>query len=149
MTQIGGASNSITYIGTPHYSNQIWCVDFSAPGVLWTNIRTFVHEFGHVWQCCYGTQPVIGFLENLYNFGISDGNQYAQYTYDYSLRTSNDFNDYNIEQQASIIADYWAVKNGHSAQHCTNPASPKLSDYSGLINQVQAAHLLHQHEDPR
>jgi hypothetical protein len=136
----GGVGNSITYSGTPYYSNTIWCPDFTAASTdaQWT----FIHEFGHVWQSRYGTPPIIGFLANLYNFGITDGNQYAQYTYDYSLRASNDFNDYNIEQQASIIADYWAVSNSLAAQHCINPVPPQVSDYAGFISQVRNQGLL-------
>jgi hypothetical protein len=128
---MGGASNSITYSGTPHYSNQIWCADFSAPGA---NTYIFVHEFGHVWQSLYGTPPILGWLANVYSNPTNYG---ASYPYD--LTTSNSFWDYNIEQEASIIADYWAINNGQSAQCCTNPSSPAASSYAGLISQVQNA----------
>jgi hypothetical protein len=130
---MGGADNSITYSGTPHYSNGIWCVDFSSRGeATWT----FVHEFGHVWQSIYGTAPIIGWLGGVFRHPIDYGLNYS-----YDLRDHSSFWAYNIEQQASIVADYWAVSNGRSDKYCTNPLSPTTSDYAGLINQVQNASL--------
>jgi len=128
---MGGADNSITYTDTPHYSNTIYCVDFSVSGA---DTWTFVHEFGHVWEHFHGTPPILGWLAGVFRHPTDYGLNYA-----YDLSTSGNFNDYNIEQQASIVADYWAVNNSQSAQHCTNPASPQVSDYSSLINQVQNA----------
>ncbi len=128
---MGGASNSITYSGTPHYSNLIWCADFSAPGA---DTWTFVHEFGHVWQSIYGTPPILGWLGGVFSHPIDYGLNYP-----YDLTTSGSFWDYNIEQEASIVADYWAVSNGQSTKYCTNPSSPATSDYAGLINQVRNA----------
>ncbi len=57
--------------------------------------------------------------------------------YYYDLMKSDDYYDYNIEQQASIVADYWAVSASKSAQYCTNPKPPQRSDYYDLIWQVQ------------
>ncbi len=48
-----------------------------------------------------------------------------------------EFYDYNIEQQASIVADYWAVSVKRRAYFCTNPKVPEASDYYDLISQVQ------------
>jgi hypothetical protein len=125
----GGADNSITYTDTPHYSNQIWCADFSAPSAeTWT----FVHEFGHVWQYRYGTKPISGFLQNVMVHPVDYGLNYP-----YDLTKSDDFYDYNIEQEASIVADYWAVSVGKSAVYCTNPKPPKREDYYPLIALVQ------------
>jgi hypothetical protein len=125
----GGVNNSITYRDIPHYSTQIWCPDFSvATAETWT----FVHEFGHVWQYKYATPPMYGFLENVMRHPIN-----YDLNYPYDMMKSDDFYDYNIEQQASIVADYWAVSMSQRAQYCTNPKSPQREDYYGFIAQVQ------------
>lgn len=125
----GGADNSITYTDTPHYSNQIWCADFSVNNA---DTWTFVHEFGHVWQYKYGTSPISGWLENVVRHPRDYGLNYP-----YDLMKSTDFYDYNIEQQASIVADYWAVSVSKKAIYCTNPKPPQASDYLYFISQVQ------------
>jgi hypothetical protein len=128
---IGGVDNSVTYGDTPHYSNHIWCADFSAPGAeTWI----FVHEFGHVWQYYYGVKPINGWIYGV----IKHGSDYEK-NYPYDLTSSTRFKDYNIEQQASIVADYWAVSNSKPARHCVNPRSPQDSDYWNLMLQVQQA----------
>jgi hypothetical protein len=131
----GGANNSITYDDTPHYSNLIWCSDFSASDA---DTWTFVHEFGHVWQSKYGTPPILGWLANVARMLSHLSGDYG-ITYPYDLTSSGNFWDYNIEQQASIVADYWAVMNSKSAHYCTNPSSPSAGDYAGFINQVKNA----------
>ena len=125
----GGEDNSITYTDIPHYSNKIWCPDFSAATAqTWT----FVHEFGHVWQFRYAKHPISGWLENVMRHPV---NYEANYYYD--LMKSDDFYDYNIEQQASMVADYWAVSVSKSAVYCTNPKPPQPDDYLDFIAQVQ------------
>ena len=128
---LGGPDNSVTMSGTPHYSNQIWCYDFSVDGeYTWV----FVHEFGHVWQSIYGTPPILGWLACVLTHPRDYGLNYP-----YDLTTSGNFFDYNIEQQASMCADYWEVLNSGPTRYCTNPSSPQISNYAGLIAQVQNA----------
>jgi hypothetical protein len=131
----GGAGNSITPWGTPYMSNQIWANDYSLPT---SDTWTFVHEMTHVWQYYHGIDPVTGFAAMLVtslpaqiatSFGVSAG-------YKYDLTSSNDFTAYNTEQQASIVADYWAVSNGQNARECTI-SNPQASSYLGLIGQVR------------
>lgn len=126
---VGGADNSITYSDIPHYSNQIWCADFSDPSA---DTWTFVHEFGHVWQYKYFKSPISGWLENVMRHP-------RDYTlnYWYNLTSSDDFYDYNIEQQASIVADYWAVSVLYKSKYCKFPKDPQPSDYYDFIYQVQ------------
>jgi hypothetical protein len=125
----GGADNSITYRDIPHYSKQIWCPDFS---VKTADTWTFVHEFGHVWQYKYATPPMSGFIENVMRHPVN-----YDLNYPYDLMKSTDFYDYNIEQQASIVADYWAVSVLYQPKYCTNPKAPEASDYYYFISQVQ------------
>jgi hypothetical protein len=163
----GGAGNSITPRGTPYYSNQIFVSDFSAVNVASTSrdsnsllnsdkVWTFVHEFGHVWQFLYGPPPWVAFLLN--------PQYWANYpaAYPYNLNTSPSLFNFNIEQAASIIADYWALSNGVTVTLGVQPTSnssgsftldssgmavgstaynanpnAQVSDYSGYISQVQ------------
>ena len=125
----GGEDNSITYADIPHYSNKIWCPDFSAATAeTWT----FVHEFGHVWQFRYATHPVSGWAQNVMRHPVNYGLNYY-----YDMMKSDDFYDYNIEQQAAMVADYWAVSVSKSAVYCTNPKPPQPGDYFDFIYQVQ------------
>jgi hypothetical protein len=129
---IGGADNSVTYSDTPHYSHQIWCADFSDPNA---DTWVFVHEFGHVWQYYYGVKPINGWIYG----AIKYGRDYVDKMYPYDLTRYQRFKDYNIEQQASIVADYWAVSFSRPARHCLKPKSPTDSDYTYLMMQVQNA----------
>jgi hypothetical protein len=125
----GGEDNSITYADIPHYSKKIWCPDFSAATAeTWT----FVHEFGHVWQFRYATHPISGWLQNVMRHPVN-----YELNYYYDLMKSDDFYDYNIEQQASMVADYWAVSVSKRAVYCTNPKPPQREDYFDFISQVQ------------
>jgi hypothetical protein len=125
----GGKDNSITYHDIPHYSNLIWCTDFADAG---RDVWTFVHEFGHVWQYKYGTPPIKGFLQNVWAHPLDYGLNYP-----YDMMKSDDFYYFNIEQEASICADYLHVSIGRPPLHCVNPKSPAREDYYVYIAAVQ------------
>ena len=125
----GGVDNSITYSDIPHYSTKIWCPDFSARGA---STWTFVHEFGYVWQYRYATKPISGWLQNVMRHPVN-----YELNYYYDLEKTDDFYEYNIEQQASIVADYWAVSVLYPALYCRNPRAPKPEDYFAFIAEVQ------------
>jgi hypothetical protein len=99
------------------------------------NTWVFVHEFGHVWQYYYGVKPINGWIYG----AIKYGHDYAEKMYPYDLTQYKRFKSYNIEQQASIVADYWAVSFSRPARHCLKPKSPTDSDYTYLMMQVQNA----------
>ena len=67
----------------------------------------FIHEMVHVWQYQNGilTAGVIGsaILEIIGRLGDYDS------AYSYVLDASNDLTDYNLEQQASIVEDYFRL----------------------------------------
>jgi hypothetical protein len=129
----GGVDNSITPAGIPHMSIHIWTDDYSNPAVDpdWT--WTFVHEMTHVWQYCHGTDPVYGFIE-MY---ISKLGKWQQ-GYFYDISPSNYWLNYNTEQQASIVADYWILSNWPArGTHYNNDQNALLSSYSVLIWLVQ------------
>ena len=84
ISNVGGAENSITYSGTPHFATSLWCYDFSVDGEAhWI----FIHEFGHVWQSIYGTPPMLGFIANVVNNPDGYGKAYP-----YDLTTSTNYN---------------------------------------------------------
>jgi hypothetical protein len=142
-------SNSYTPGGTPHYSCQIWCADFSGIDLTnktkdsngWVNsdkVWTFVHEFGHVWQSTYGPSAWQGALA----LWLSNNCTGYEKLYAYDLTMSTSLFDYNIEQAASIFADYWSLSNGvtlsngKNTLYCNN-SNPQVSSYSGFISQMQ------------
>lgn len=69
-----------------------------------------VHELGHVWQ--HQHSPVIlplkAVKQRLENY-FSE-NKGALALYRYRLEPDKEFDDYGVEQQASILADYYALK---------------------------------------
>ena len=89
---IGGAGNSITPAGVPHFSTLVYCPDFS--NTTADNQWVFVHEMAHVWQWGHGIYPVnaaVGlFLQNV-----------ADYTKAYAYSCfGNNLSDFIIEHQA-------------------------------------------------
>jgi hypothetical protein len=129
----GGASNSITPSGIPYFSNGIYVSDFSAMVIPLSSKWVFVHEFMHVWQFYHGTNPIAGAI---YAW-LSSGCNYSD-AYSYDLTTSGSLGSFNIEQQASIVADYWYVSISQPPRYNTGSDS-SLATYQNLINHVQGA----------
>jgi hypothetical protein len=133
----------------PHYSCQIWCADFSAIDLTnktkdsngWVNsdkVWTFVHEFGHVWQSTYGPSA----WQSALALWLSNNCTGYEKLYAYDLTMSTSLFDYNIEQAASIFADYWSLSNGVMLSNgkntlYSNNSNPQVSSYSGFISQMQ------------
>lgn len=88
------------YAMTPNgelwYRKEMYKADFSLPEVELIDKYIFIHELGHVWQHQNGqwvrTRGAFSLLANYY------------YTLDKVKLT-----DYSLEQQASILADYWLL----------------------------------------
>lgn len=54
--------------------------------------------------------------------------------YEYELDTSKTLNDYGLEQQASIVGDYYAVREHLKlGLYATNSRRPTLQDYEAVI----------------
>ncbi len=88
-----------------------------APGELWqedfsTGSRgrreVFVHEMTHVWQFANGMDLISRSLVELTKYGGAYEKAYA-----YELAPDRDLVDYGMEQQASIIQDYFAITIDH------------------------------------
>jgi len=87
-----------------------------APGALWEDDfsrgrrrAVFVHEMAHVWQYVNGLD-LIG--QSLIEFTKSRGDYEKAYAYE--LDAARDLTDYGIEQQASIVEDYFMVTREHA-----------------------------------
>jgi hypothetical protein len=106
----GGEDNSITPGNIPWFSTQIWWADFSdTTTVSKTDQGTFIHEFVHVWQYYHHITKLSAIT--LYAWYRGD---YDPKAYNYDLSDYDDFTDFNIEQQASIVEDFWRINEGLS-----------------------------------
>jgi hypothetical protein len=132
-SNVGGIGNSITPNGTPYFSNNIWVMDFSVMIIPMISKWIFIHEFTHVWQVYHGTNPIVGAITNWLTYPCC-----YESSYDYDLGSANSFGSFNIEQQASIVADYWYVSMSLPPRHNTGPYTG-LGNYQFHINQVQGA----------
>ena len=127
----GGKGNSITPQGIPYFSTEIFCSDFSAAD---TDKSTFIHEFMHVWQFYHGVHKVLGFLSQ----GIRTLGDYDK-AYPYDLSDSNDLLDFNFEQQAAIIEDFWRVNQGMRALRNIGRWKVQPEHYYPYAEQVRSA----------
>lgn len=79
--------------------------DWSAPDVSAVARAELVHEVTHIWQFANGMDILVEGVEQLLaSRGKYDG------TYRYVLRPDRDLTDYNIEQQAAILEDYYRIR---------------------------------------
>lgn len=70
--------------------------DFSGTNASVEDQHTFIHELGHVWQHQHGQWVR---MRGLFSWA-------AEYYYKLDKKR---LKDYSLEQQASIIADYWLI----------------------------------------
>lgn len=78
------------------YRQSMYRDDFSSTDVVIEDKYIFIHELGHVWQHQHGQWVRLrGVLSWV-----------AEYTYKLD---KNKLTDYSLEQQASILADYWLL----------------------------------------
>jgi hypothetical protein len=88
-----------------------------APGKLWqddfslaVDVRgVFVHEMTHVWQFANG-MDLIG--QGVVEFTKYHGDY--EKAYPYELDAARDLTEYGMEQQASIVEDYFLITNEHA-----------------------------------
>ncbi len=127
-------TTSITPIGNPYFSDNRYCADFSNPPgteeqrdlAQWV----FVHELTHVWQHYHGI--------NVIRHALCISKLPIKYddAYNYFLIKDKPFLSYNIEQQASIVADYWALFHGNDSYYNRDPG-PRPSDYVNVIKAIK------------
>jgi hypothetical protein len=129
----GGKTNSITPENIPHFATTIFCADFSGPGVDVDDKSIFVHEFMHVWQFYHGVHKVAGFIWQ----GLKHIRNYED-AYPYDLSDSNDILDFNFEQQAAIIQDFYLINEGKPTQ-CNIGRVNSREAYYRYAEQVRSA----------
>ena len=81
----------------PYYSDDFSIADFRLQA-------TFIHEMAHVWQV--RTKNI-----NLKSRRI------VEYDYDYTIKPGKRFLDYQVEQQASMVGDYFRFLHGQEPKH--------------------------------
>ena len=128
----GGVTNSITPAAIPYFSTTIWCADFSDPTVSDDYRGIFIHEMTHVWQYCHGDTKIFS-AAWLYARHLGD----YEKAYPYDLSDSDDFSDYNIEQQASIIEDFYYVVLGKPPKN-NRGGVRSLSAYNRYVDQMRS-----------
>ena len=87
---------AVTPMGEIYFTSNSYTNDFSIKAI--PSKHLFMHEMVHVWQFQMGLAVAFWRLEN----GFVD--------YQYDLTNDKILSDYRMEQQASIIADYWCLK---------------------------------------
>lgn len=108
----------------------IWRADYSSAS---DNIKwIFVHEMVHVWQSTHGQNNIVNGIKIWHKFDDYDD------AYNYNLDDSNSLYGHNMEQQASIIPDYWFVLRNLTPKY-NRGMRAQLKDYSPFIVQLRSA----------
>ena len=130
--EVGGPYNSITPAGHPMFSKFVYCNDFTKAALQ--DQWVFFHEFTHVWQWHHDIRPVVSAI----GIFISKAADYLS-AYPYTVAPGDKFSDFNIEQQAAIVADYWYM--AMKKQKPLNNTNPKatVADYADVMKQFQLA----------
>src|SRR5216110_3697124 len=127
---VGGKSNSITPAGVPHFSTEKYCPDFTMASKALAQY-VFVHEMMHVWQWGHGIYPIFGAIPTW----LQGGGNYMQGYY-YDLVAGKGLTDYNMEQQAAIVGDYWALLSGKMLPLFAKNTNAVSGDYDLLMAQL-------------
>ena len=109
--------NAVTLGNTIHFPSSGYQSDFSSASL--SDQAWLAHEMTHVYQYQNNSN---------YSWAKAANEGLRSDTYKYSLSEHGCFNDYRYEQQAAIVADYYAALHGSW--------SPALSDYEALLNPV-------------
>ena len=145
---LGGKENSITPDIVPRMAPMHWRSDYSVADV--STAALFVHEMVHVWQSGHGGNnwaggayawlkyDVLGpstLLKGRYSGYKESGYEQA---YKYNLANSTSLDDFNMEQQAAIIEDYYLVSNDESPLKNEGTRNSK-SDYEPYVAELKRA----------
>ena len=130
----GGEDNSITPLGIPYFSTRVWCADFSDKTVCESNQGLFIHEFVHVWQQ-YHFITKLDAAVWLYVRHLGD----YEKSYSYDLSDEDDLTDFNIEQQASIIEDWWRISRNPPLAALKNTGKDSaVTTYGRFVDQLRS-----------
>ncbi len=110
--------------------------DYSTEDTLWQG--TFLHEMTHVWQY---QNKVLNPIATAAKLAVKHKFDYAA-AYNYVLDDKKDLLDYNMEQQATIVQDYFVLKDRGTSvwDRCYNPCDDveKLRLYEKVLEKFLA-----------
>jgi hypothetical protein len=121
------------------YMHGCYSDDYSAESTSYQGL--FIHEMTHVWQF---QNKILAPMVEAVKLSVKHGFNYAA-AYDYKLDAAKDLLDYNMEQQASIVQDYFCMQQeGHYSiwGRCENTGDD--ADKRALFDKVLAKF----HADP-
>ncbi|MGF7212431.1 hypothetical protein GGE65_007058 [Skermanella aerolata] len=130
--ELGGEDNSITPAGIPYMARKIYHEDYSQASIH--DFWVFMHEHVHVWQYFHGdmvTVQGIGLVINTMGSGYHSA-------YPYVLEPGKTFGNYNFEQQASIVPDYWFTWIGQPPKKNVGP-NRDYWDYMEVMGEFWSA----------
>ena len=90
--------------GNIYAPGDLWSDDFAAPTTSTYRRAVFVHEITHVWQFENGMDLIAQGVAEY----AKTGGAYER-AYPYTLAKGKDLVEYGMEQQASIVEDYFLV----------------------------------------
>lgn len=93
----------MTPVGEIYAPGGTYSKDYSQESDDWKG--TFIHEMCHVWQWQRNIKSVRTSAAKLFVYHITDYDQ----AYNYTLREFKDLKEYGLEEQATIIEDYYRV----------------------------------------
>jgi hypothetical protein len=94
--------------GNIYAPGELFAADFAAPGMNPWRQAVFVHEITHVWQFENGMDLIAAGVAAF----AKAGGAYER-LYPYTLARGRDLTDYGMEQQASIVEDYFLITKFH------------------------------------
>jgi hypothetical protein len=115
-------------------SPHIWSWDYSAASAA--NASVFVHEMVHVWQSGHGSHNMLRGLYLWVKYDHITGDYEDSYNYD--LDSSTSLSDFNMEQQAQIIGDYYRVSKGLLPESKNVGTRKSLDDYAPYVAQLKS-----------
>jgi len=117
------------------YCSKNYCNDFSQEGL--EGRKLFIHEMTHVWQ--YQNNILDPRLEAVKEM-IKHFGRYSD-TYAYKLDKSKDLTDYNLEQQAHMVEDYYAAKQKAPGERTQEDADREVVMKKFIANPSYAHHM--------
>lgn len=146
-----GDTMAIAPNGNIYFAPKVHKKDFSLASDV--SKHFFIHEMTHVWQYQNGQTVALRAIgeQLFFEFPSQAINHIGKKlsieingfkgAYSYELDVRKDLLDYGIEQQASIVADYWAMKNGlhvelRNSIRATNRNDAYLTHYRRIVDTV-------------
>lgn len=117
------------------YCSKNYCSDFSQEGL--EGRKLFIHEMTHVWQ--YQNNILDPRLEAVKEL-IKHFGRYSD-TYAYKLDKSKDLTDYNLEQQAHMVEDYYGAKQKAPGERTQDDADREVVMKKFLANPSYARRM--------